>query len=513
MSSWTQGYVADIPYSTGFYRELSPAHMAFAALAVGRSPGHAIAPRRYLELGFGQGFGLVLLAAANPQMEVMGIDFNPEHVSHARRLAERAGLTNVTLEESSFQDAAARSVEIGPDLDVLVLHGIMSWVSPEAQDAIVEIARNRLKPGGILYTSYNCMPGWAAMAPAQRLIREHARRHPARSDKQTEAALSFMEKLKAGGARYFPVNPTIAPRLEKLAKQSRNYLAHEYLNQHWTPFYFPDVASMLDRAKLTFIASATITENIDILAVPEGMQELMTQAEDISWRELLRDFASNKQFRRDLFARGAMDLTGPEHRQALEKVKFTLSVPRNGVSFEFQSPLGETQGHKEIYTPIADLLASGIVGFSDAMALPEMRERRPGLVLQAISLLIHSSQAVPIFEGASIDPANAQRFNRLVVEDMKVGRTFSYVASPVAGTGIPVGVIDLLTLAAVMDGKSGSTEEAATYAYSILRGLGQRPVKNGEMIRDEKEATDFLASSIGPVLTDRLPIWQRLGVL
>jgi hypothetical protein len=63
---WAKGYVADIGYTAGFYRETAPSHMAFVALTIGRSPGRALQPKRMLEIGFGQGFGLALLAAANP---------------------------------------------------------------------------------------------------------------------------------------------------------------------------------------------------------------------------------------------------------------------------------------------------------------------------------------------------------------------------------------------------------------------------------------------------------------
>ena len=69
---WTRGYVADIGYTAGFYRELAPSHMAFAALSIGRSPGRAMRPKSMLELGFGQGFGLALLAAANPDVAFEG---------------------------------------------------------------------------------------------------------------------------------------------------------------------------------------------------------------------------------------------------------------------------------------------------------------------------------------------------------------------------------------------------------------------------------------------------------
>ena len=52
------GYVDDIAYTAGFYPETAPGHAAFAALCRRRSPGLAWRPRRVLELGFGQGFGL-----------------------------------------------------------------------------------------------------------------------------------------------------------------------------------------------------------------------------------------------------------------------------------------------------------------------------------------------------------------------------------------------------------------------------------------------------------------------
>src|SRR6516165_7971411 len=132
---WTGGYVADVGYTAGFYPETTPNHMAFAALSIQRSPGRALRPERMLELGFGQGFGLALIAAANPHLACEGYDFNPEHVAHAQRLIESAKLSNLTVSEASFEEIALRGGE--NNLDVIVLHGIFSWVSPQAQDAIL----------------------------------------------------------------------------------------------------------------------------------------------------------------------------------------------------------------------------------------------------------------------------------------------------------------------------------------------------------------------------------------
>ena len=104
---WTRGYVTDIGYTAHFYREMAPAHLAFAALISGRSPGRALNPQRVVELGCGQGFGLALLAAANPQIDFEGYDFNPEHVAHASRLIANAELDNVEVVEASFEELAA----------------------------------------------------------------------------------------------------------------------------------------------------------------------------------------------------------------------------------------------------------------------------------------------------------------------------------------------------------------------------------------------------------------------
>src|ERR1700750_3031063 len=133
---WSKGYVADIGYTSGYYRETRPIHIAFAALTVGKSAGRALRPKRYLELGFGQGFGLALLAAANPDVAFEGFDFNPEHVGNARRLIEAAELGNLTVTETSFEDAAGSG---GNEVDVIAMHGILSWVSAATREAIVAI--------------------------------------------------------------------------------------------------------------------------------------------------------------------------------------------------------------------------------------------------------------------------------------------------------------------------------------------------------------------------------------
>src|SRR5690348_11823503 len=187
------GYIADVAYTADFYPETAPAHMAFGALCRRRSPRRAARPRRVLELGFGQGFGLALLAAANPDAAFEGCDFNAEHVAHARGLIADAALDNVAVSAASFEEIAARDGDA--DVDVAILHGVLTWISRAGQEAVVAILRQRLLPEGVAYVSYNCMPGWAPLAPIRQLMLEVKRRNPGSSDHQLALALDLVTKL------------------------------------------------------------------------------------------------------------------------------------------------------------------------------------------------------------------------------------------------------------------------------------------------------------------------------
>src|SRR5262245_53264989 len=88
-SDWTDGYIADIAYTDGYYVELAPVHLNYVALLNGCSPRPIDRPFNYLELGCGNGHTVTLLAAAYPQAKFYGVDINPAHVATARRWAEQ----------------------------------------------------------------------------------------------------------------------------------------------------------------------------------------------------------------------------------------------------------------------------------------------------------------------------------------------------------------------------------------------------------------------------------------
>src|SRR5690349_12588894 len=76
---WTSGYVTEVEYPYGYYKELCPGILRLACLKVGIAPPTA-KPLRYLELGYGQGLSINIHAAA-VEGEFWGTDFNPTQVA------------------------------------------------------------------------------------------------------------------------------------------------------------------------------------------------------------------------------------------------------------------------------------------------------------------------------------------------------------------------------------------------------------------------------------------------
>src|SRR5450755_3922832 len=293
MGTWQDGYVIDIPYTAGFYRELSPVYLHLLAVLVGVRPP-AVVDREfaYCELGCGRGLGPLLLAAANPLGRFHGYDFNAAQIAKVRNLAERAGLANVRFSDESFADLAAQSdvADATPRFDLIVLHGVYSWVSEENRRHIVRFIRDRLKPGGIVFLSYNCMPGWAPFTPVQRLLRELVIRRRGRNDENAVAARDFVNQLAARGARYFSANESVGPYLEDLGERNGTYLAHEYLNEHWDALYHLDVAQAMAEAQLRYFGSATVSDNFVALSASPEITAMFAGA-DPGMAEMIKDFS------------------------------------------------------------------------------------------------------------------------------------------------------------------------------------------------------------------------------
>ncbi|HEY9736729.1 MAG TPA: class I SAM-dependent methyltransferase [Trichocoleus sp.] len=506
MISWSDGYVTEIEYTHGFYRELAPSHLRFALLCAGLTlpPEQGFA---WAELGCGQGFTANLLAAANPQGKFFATDFNPSHIATARRFQNEAAVENISFHENSFEQYVEADL---PPLDYVCLHGIYSWISAENRSYIVEFMRRHLKPSGVAYISYNCYPGWAAIMPVQRLLYEQGQSSSSPILERVDQALQFAQKLADVDTGYFKVNPIAAQRLKQLQKQNRHYLAHEYFNGHWHPLFVTQVAEEMSPAKLMFAASANLLDHIDALNIPQSARELFNSVKDPLQRQLMRDYLINQQFRRDLFVRGAVRLSAPEQIEQLRKQRFALTQAADTVPLKFQSALGEVSLQADIYQPLIAVLSQGTATLAELSQHPDLKNLTLERLLEALMVMVGAGWATPTLAAAEVAQRrpSTDRFNQAVLEQSQYSADLQFLASPVTGSGVGVDRIEQLMLLALQ-----RQQEGAAFAWQILSSQKQTLVKDGKPLQTPEENLQELKAKESVFVQQRLPMLRHLQIV
>lgn len=505
----SDGYVTDIAYTAGHYPELAPSFLHYAATLQGEIAPDPASPYSYCELGCGQGFGTNILAAANPHAEFVGIDFHAGQIANARDLAHEADLKNVTFRCESFQEGLARPDGTYPEFDFITLHGIYAWVTPANRRAIVDFIERTLRPGGLVFVTYNCMPGWTHMAPFQRLLFEHARHHPGRSDRQTEAGFAFAGRAREAGFRYFAANPGVGPFMDKMKDKKPEYLAHEYLNAAWEPLYFTDVARDMAEAQLDYVGSAAPLQNFDTLTLPADAQKVISEESDPVFRELLKDYAVNREFRWDIFVRGSRPMTNSQKQTALMDLPFVTLLPRSEISTTFTTPRGEATGEDEIYKPLLDHLERGP---TTVRTVAEATGIRPSKLIEAISALASNLQVHPRLTSPP-ETAPAKRLNRVIHKRILQGERYRHQAAPAIGNGITGQGVENAALNALSLGEGETTDKLAEAILKRFKAGSWAVVKEGKPLENEADMRKELRTRAADILGKRVPIWRQLGMI
>ena len=180
----------------------------------------------------------------------------------------------------------------------------MSWVGPAKRRALLELASRRLKKGGLLYVSYNALPGWASVEPLRQLMLDRGAAVGGSSIERAREGLAFAKMLRDAGAAYFTGNPAAREMLTTMERMGLPYIVHEYLHAHWVPMYFTQLASEMAAHDLYFVGQLPLYLNYRDLAIPATLAGVFANVSDRVTFESLKDYATNQFFRRDVFVKG-----------------------------------------------------------------------------------------------------------------------------------------------------------------------------------------------------------------
>ena len=507
---WTTGYVTDVAYTYGYYGELNPQRARMALLHAGLACPEVTTA---CELGFGQGVSANIHAAASG-VEWYATDFNPAQASFAQGLARASG-AKLRVFDEAFEAFCTRTDL--PDFDFIGLHGIWSWISRANRAVIVEFLRRKLKVGGVLYISYNTLPGWSGFAPMRKLMAQHAEVMAAQGagrETRVNGAIDFIDRLNALNPMFSRANPQIAERMEKIKTLSRNYLAHEYFNADWEPMYFSEMHDQLSQAKLSYACSANLLDSVEVANMTAQQIEFLRQIPDVAMRETTRDFIGNHQFRRDYWVKGARMLDRAGHKAAVRALRVILITPPESITPTVKTPIGEATLSEKVYKPIIHALADHKPHSLEEISQVLIKEGvDPSQLMQCVVMLLSMNHLSLAQEVMATNQATktANALNQHIMQLARGNDDVQELASPVTGGGYSTNRFFQLFLLARQQGQK-TPRQMAEFAWLQIKAFGQSLSKEGKALSGDEENLKELTTLAEQFEQKQLPLYKALQI-
>jgi diguanylate cyclase (GGDEF)-like protein len=144
------------------------------------------------------------------------------------------------------------------------------------------------------------------MLAVQRTVREAGLRLGSRSDRQAAQGLAVVRALYEAEASALRIDPRVGMWTTDTGAYAPSYLAHEFMNGHWSPCWHADVAAAMSEAQLDWVGAATLIENFVELAMTEAQRQVFERFDELLARGWGLDDAAPEVMR----AVGIPSLTG-----------------------------------------------------------------------------------------------------------------------------------------------------------------------------------------------------------
>jgi hypothetical protein len=436
--SWSKGYFTDSGYTYGFYPQLTPLSIYWASLI----KGHIlpIEKFRYIDLGCGQGYSLIMNAINHPDAEFVGFDLMPEHIQHATDLSTRLGLENIKFYEFDFLDGDYENLKISK-FNYVIAHGITTWVNLEVRHALSKIVDKAIKIGGVFHNSYNTPYFWQQLISFQHLARTFSLNNDGSS--AINKAVKYYEFVNQLVPDFLDSNPYLRDKLKTFKTQSKDYLIHEYCNQNWRLVFFSDEYEINSKIKLNYLGSMNLTEEFDEHLPKELLDEIKTE----NWltQKIMKDTFLSTSFKHDLWIKGRpQDVSSA----ILTEINRLIIYPHwQQPFFDLTQPIKIKSGPIEIHTK--NKLAQYILNNSKqcGLELNNILNFNEDLdeILRIISILIDSKYISIGFEKCNKSNSNILK---IILSEIAEGKPYNFVPAGNIASAVDLDTIGLIMLAA-----------------------------------------------------------------
>jgi protein-L-isoaspartate O-methyltransferase len=294
-----------IPYAALPHPLTHPDRLATVATFLGFDPPPP-ARCRVLEVGCNEGANLIPMAVSLPEASFVGCDLSSTAIAAARATVAAIGARNVELR---CEDLAQLDPALGA-FDYIVAHGVYSWVPAAVREALFALAAARLAPGGVMFVSFNTLPGCHARLAAWEMLHHHVD-GIADPRERLAAARAFARLLADGGTPQHAADEALRAELRAIAERNDSQLFHDDLAVPNDPVYFRAFAAQAARHGLAYLAEAELHSMSGAGVTADARQFLSTL--DPLGREQYLDFVRLRRFRQSLLRRADAPPSARDH--------------------------------------------------------------------------------------------------------------------------------------------------------------------------------------------------------
>lgn len=463
------------------------------------------------ELGFGFGFTPLLYSAAGTATW-WGNDFNSSQVYFARKLATEAGLT-VHFSDESFYDFCSRTDL--PQFDLIVLHGVWSWISDENRSIIINFIKKHLQVGGMVYFGYNVLPAHAQMIPFRRVMQSHFNSLSGTafsSEERTGKTISFIQRLFAENPQLGALYPLAKTAVENLTSNNPMYVLHEYLCANWNPMSFLEFHELVEKAKISFVCSAVSSQNDDHFFLIDHQKEFLRQIPDFVTREATRDLLVNRRFRQDIWIKGGERLSQNERNRIIDQ---TLIIPGKNLDqvklTVKEAPLNNLLDQSQVNAVFAAFVDSAPKKIEEIYTLVRDKfAEKKDFFRTVLTLEGNGSLAIAQNENTSVIEERSRNFNRAIMRRAFSGtEPGSYLASPITGGGVAAARHQLQFMR-VIEESGPDPELCAKEVWQDFKARDIVMVKDGTPLLSDADNLEEIKIQAQAFIDNDLPLFRKL---
>lgn len=513
-------YADDVPFRSGVVQQQAPLYMAYVAALNGYNPPRPQGDFAYCDLGCGNGTTLNAYAALYPEARFVGIDFNAGHIAQARDQAAAAGLKNVRYVQGSFAEIDTDAL---PAFDFIGMNGIYSWLDRDILPAAQALVERSLKPGGLFYVEYMCMPGMVAVVPMWHLMQALVPDTGEGSHQRATRALRLLEELYNSGVGYLDRHPTAKNAVQGYAtrwRQNENqidHFAHNAMASGFRPRFFNEMCREMATAGLSFAGRTQSALNDPDLAVTLQQASILRGIEDRMVRELLSDFLRNERNRRDVFVKGAKPDPAGARAFLLDELRLMSRTSADRLNLELSLPGPRKMAlDSSLYRNIAAQVDGAARSLRETD--PEGRITDDTLATAGHRLEVTGQFFLcePGFAGGPL-PAAPERvsmplaMNRVLLDEACAKlNAMPVLARPVGGTAMAIGPLEAVLLKGWLEAGQG---EAIAWALDFLATCDGQIQMQRRTLRGPDITAEMLQGPLNRLIQVRVPNLLRLGAL